>query len=414
MNPRRQLQERLRQERENIVTLCADLIRHPSENPPGDTTRIAEFVTTYLDAKHVDYRVIAPQPSMPNILATIQGADPGKHLVLNGHLDVFPAGDWALWSDHPYAGNLRDDKLFGRGASDMKTGDTASLMTFLLLSEFREYWKGTLTLTLVSDEETFGPWGAAYLLEHYEETRGDCVLNGEPSTPGIVRFGEKGILWLEMQTKTHGGHGGYPHISPNAIMLAGKILAELEQEFAHIQVSTPSEVYEKIEAARPVFDVQLGPHSTDTLYQVTINIGTITGGTKVNMIANACRTEIDIRCPIGYITDQALKRFEAVLERYEGASYRIINRSEPNYTNPNFELMTHVTNNAKAVRGIQPRPGIGLGGTDCRLWRLRGIPGVIYGPTPYNMGAPDEYVTLDDLLGTVWVHVLSAFDYLSS
>jgi succinyl-diaminopimelate desuccinylase len=59
-------------------------------------------------------------------------------------------------------------------------------------------------------------------------------------------------------------------------------------------------------------------------------------------------------------------------------------------------------------------PGISIGGTDCRIWRAKGIPAYVYGPTPNNMGAPDEFVTLDDLLGTVHVHVLSAFDYLTA
>ena len=66
----------------------------------------------------------------------------------------------------------------------------------------------------------------------------------------------------------------------------------------------------------------------------------------------------------------------------------------------------------QAARGIRPTPGVSIGGTDCRFWRERGIPAYVYGPSPNNMGAPDEYVSLDDLLGTVRVHALSAYDYL--
>jgi hypothetical protein len=69
--------------------------------------------------------------------------------------------------------------------------------------------------------------------------------------------------------------------------------------------------------------------------------------------------------------------------------------------------------NAAQARGIRPVPSISLGGTDARLWRLAGIPAYVYGPTPTNMGAPNECVTLDDLFGTVQVHVLSAYDYLA-
>ena len=65
----------------------------------------------------------------------------------------------------------------------MKAGTTASIMTYALLSRLRDRIGGRLTLTLVSDEETFGPWGARYLMEHHPEVHGDCLLNGEPSGP---------------------------------------------------------------------------------------------------------------------------------------------------------------------------------------------------------------------------------------
>lgn len=71
-----------------------------------------------------------------------------------------------------------------------------------------------------------------------------------------------------------------------------------------------------------------------------------------------------------------------------------------------------IQRNAEAVCGVRPLPNVSLAGTDRHFWRLRGVPAYVYGPTPYNMGAPDEYALIDDLLGTVHVHVLSAYDYL--
>lgn len=414
MDPSGKLQSKLRNKRDDVISLCSELVRRPSENPPGDTTRVAEFITSYLDQHGIRYDIIAPQATMPNIVATIHGSNPGRHLVLNGHLDIFPAGDRSLWSDHPYSGNIWDDKLFGRGVADMKAGDASLIMTLLLLDDLRSNWNGTLTLTLVSDEETFGPWGAAYLLDNYPRLHGDCVLNAEPSSPGIVRFGERGLLWLEIETQTKGGHGGYSHLSANAIQLTAKVIAELDEEMSRIEVNIPSEVLAQIEAGRAQYDSQLGENSTDVLYRVTLNIGRIEGGTKVNMIADSCRTEIDIRFPIGFSTDEALKRVETVLKRYGRASSRVINRGEPNFTDPNFEFIKIVSKNVEAVRGTKPILGIGLAGNDCRLWRQRGVPCVTYGPKPYNMGAADEYVTVDDLISVAWVHALSAFGYLSA
>jgi succinyl-diaminopimelate desuccinylase len=349
---------------------------------------------------------------MPNLVATIEGSEPGKHLVLNGHLDVFPAGDPALWSDAPFSGTVRDGKLFGRGVTDMKVGSAASLLTFVYLAELRQHLKGRLTLTLVSDEEGFGPWGARYLLEHRPDVLGDCVLNGEPSTARTVRFGERGLLWLEMRVDTKGGHGGYPQVSANAIKEIAGIIGELE-DLTAIEVTMPEEVREHIEEAREALDIEVGPGATDSVQRVNVNIGMIEGGTRMNMIAAHCRTEVDIRCPVGVDTGVALRRFEEILERHTGASFGVVRRSEPNYCDPDHEMIHLVQRNAEAVRGIRPLPTISLAGTDCRLWRLKGIPAIVYGPTPHNMGAPDEYATIDDLLGTAAVHVLSAFDYLS-
>jgi succinyl-diaminopimelate desuccinylase len=411
--PRERLRDRLERERDEILHLVQDLVRIPSENPPGDTTAIMDFVTGYLAARGIDYEIVAPQTAMPNLVATFAGGEPGKHLVLNGHLDVFPAGDPARWSDTPFSGAIRDGKLFGRGVTDMKTGSAASLLTFVYLAALRQHLRGRLTLTLVSDEEGFGPWGARYLLEHWPDVHGDCVLSGEPSTPRTVRFGERGLLWLEVRVATKGGHGGYPQVSGNAIKEAARIIAELEDLMA-IEVVMPDEVRARITAAREALDGEIGAGATESVQRVDVNIGAIAGGTRINMIAADCRVEVDIRCPPGVATATALRRVEAILAKHPGASYRILNRSEPNTCDPDHEMIRLVQRNGEAVRGIRPLPAVSQAATDCRLWRLLGIPAIVYGPTPHNMGAPDEYATLDDVLGTVAVHALSAFDYLSS
>lgn len=409
---RAQLEERLRNDHERIIELAQWLIQIPSENPPGDTTAVCDFVTNYLESYGAEFEVVAPEPTMPNIIATIEGGEPGPHLVLNGHLDVFPAGDRRLWSDNPFSGAVRDGKLFGRGANDMKAGTAAAILNFLYLSELKDQLHGRLTLTLVSDEETFGPYGARHLVKYRPDVLGDVLLSGEPSTAYTIRFGEKGPLWLELNVATKGGHGGYPHTSPNAISVTADILGELA-ELTKIEIDAPQAVLDAMEAAQPVLDAELGAGSTDVLRHVTLNVGLIQGGAKINMIAADCRTELDFRTPVGVSSDQVIAGFEEIIGRYPGASYRVINRAESNVCAPDHPLVGIVQDNAETVRGIRPLPALGLGGTDCRLWRYAGIPAYVYGPTPYNMGAPDEYVTLDDLLGTVHVHVLSSFDYLS-
>ena len=94
----------------------------------------------------------------------------------------------------------------------MKCGTSCSIWTFIYLHRIRDRLKGHVTLTVVSDEETFGPWGTRYLMEHHAaEVLGDCCLNGEPSGPETIRFGERGLLWLAITVKTRGAHGAYVH-----------------------------------------------------------------------------------------------------------------------------------------------------------------------------------------------------------
>ena len=90
---------------------------------------------------------------MGNVVGTIEGAGPGRHLVLNGHIDVFPVGEDPAaegWTTDPWGGEIREGKLYGRGSADMKAGTSASIWTYVLLSRMRADWRGKLTLTCVS------------------------------------------------------------------------------------------------------------------------------------------------------------------------------------------------------------------------------------------------------------------------
>lgn len=406
------LEQQLDRDSDAILGLVQRMVQIPSENPPGDTTDLAAYLADWLDERRLDHEVVAPQPTMPNIVASFDGGEPGPHLVLNGHLDIFPAGDHSQWSVDPYSGEVRDGKLFGRGVIDMKAGTAASFLTYAYLHGLKDQLPGKLTLTAVSDEETGGTWGTGYLLDNHPDVIGDCVLNGEPSTPYTIRFGEKGPIWLDMLVRTHGGHGAYTHVSRSAIQETAEIIRRIEG-LADQEVTLPPDILERVEAARSELDAALGPGATDVVKQVTVNIGTIQGGVKTNVIAADCRTGVDLRTPVGLSAQSLLEQFEQILDDYPDASYELFKLSEPSVCPPDHEMVRIIQRNAEAVRGIRPKPAISIGGTDCRYWRWRGIPAYVYGPVPYNMGAADEYITLDDLYGTVRVHVLSAFDYLT-
>ena len=410
---RRRLLEWLDAERDEIIGLLRALLRERGPNPPGDTRSTADVVRGYLNARGLDHRIISPHPEMPNIVASFDGAKPGRHLVLNGHLDVFPvAPDLAGWTKDPWGAEIADGKIYGRGACDMKPGTTASIVTYAMLHRLRESLGGRLTLTCVSDEETFGPWGARYLMEHHPEVHGDCLLNGEPGGPESIRFGERGPLWIAFTLRAKGAHGAYVHATDSATKLAMRLATELES-LTEIEAPLSHNLQRAIEQSRPVMDRMMGEGAGGLVNRVTLNIGTIQGGEKVNMIPSHCTFQADFRLPVGMSKADLLPKIAEIAARYPQASWEVVGGDEPSWCDPDHEMVAIIQKNVEEAGRPRPQPIVSLGGTDARLWRHRGVPAYVYGPYPHGMGSHDEHVDIEEFLHVVRTHVLSAFDYLS-
>lgn len=410
---REQLLTWLDEERSHIVSFLQGFLRERGPNPPGDTRSTSRYVERFLASHGLSYDIISPHPEMPNIVATFNGGRAGRHLVLNGHMDVFPVSDeGAGWSHDPWGGEIVDGRIYGRGACDMKAGTTASIMTYVLLARLRERLPGRLTLTVVSDEETFGPWGARYLMEHHPEVRGDCMLNGEPGGPESVRFGERGPLWIEFTVRTKGAHGAYVHATGSATKIAMRLAGELES-LVGTEASLSDNVRRAVDHGRPVMDRMMGTGAGDLVDRVTLNIGLIDGGTKVNMIPSSCTFTADFRLPVGMSKADLLPRIAEIAARYPEASWREIGGSEPSWCDPDHEMVGIIQRNVEAFGRPRPTPIVSLGGTDARLWRQVGVPAYVYGPFPHGMGSHDEHVEVEEFLHVVRTHVLSAHDFLT-
>ena len=410
MDVRDELLNRIDERQDEWLRLLGDLVRRPSENPPGDTRAAAECVAEYLEGKGHSHEVIEPKPGMVNVVAATDRG-PGRSVILNGHLDTFPVGDRSGWERDPFSGEVVDGKVFGRGVSDMKAGTAASLIAFSLLSELRDEWKGRLTFAAVADEETMGQWGANYLVDHHPKLRADAVLIGEPSTPSTVRFGEKGMVWFTLTARGQMGHSAYPHHGWNAIFEIAEALAEL-REMETMAWPVPEEFLRRIDEARAPTTAMLGGGTTDVLSSVTVNAGLITGGTKINLIADHCSVEIDVRIPPGVTSAEVLRVVGRVVRRHRGMRYDLIQRSEPNWTPPSHEFLQTVHRTVTAVCGEAPFFNISGPGTDSRVFRRAGMPVAVFGPTPYSLGGANEHVTVRDYLDVIRVHALSVLEFL--
>jgi succinyl-diaminopimelate desuccinylase len=412
MDGREELERLVEETQQKAIAFCQDFVRAPSQNPPGDTRQAVDFLARYLTNEGISFTIHAPQTHMPNVVALIQGEQgPGRRLVYNGHIDTYPAGDAARWSLDPFSGGLVDGKIYGRGVSDMKAGCTASVMSLLMLNRLRHRFKGEIVLTLVSDEETGGRWGTVWLLDNVELVKGDALLNGEPSSTAQVNFAEKGRVFLTITAQGRGAHGAYVHMGDNAIRKMMRFLTDLEN-ILRLDVPRLNELNRVLESGRDVLDRMKGPGATDNLINLTYNIGTIQGGWKVNMVPESCQAEVDIRLPQGVPTALILAEVDRYVARHPGISYSIIQAMEPNYTPPDHEICALLHKNAEVAKGERVILNSGIGGSDAKHFRLRGVPCAIYGPTSYNMAGTDEHVFVEELLIATRAHALASLEYL--
>ena len=399
-------------DRDKLIEFLCRFIQAKSPNPPGDTRAAAEYILHFLDEKGLPYRIISPKKEAPNIISSFECDEPGRHLVLNGHIDVFPVGNDEGWTNSPWSGAVVDGCIFGRGAADMKCGTTASIFTFAYLHRIRDRLKGRLTLTCVSEEEILGPWGARYLLEHHPEVLGDCCLSGEPSSPNTIIFGEKGKIELAFTVHTCGAHGAYTHLSKSATKIAARLIADLEA-LTEIQVPTPENVEKMVRRYAEVIDQTAGKGAAEILQKVTVNIGTIRGGLMPNMIPGDCVLEADIRLPVGLDKESLMAEVQKIVSRYPEVTVKELMYIPANWCEPDGKMAKIIRANVKELKGFEPVATTYLALTDTRLWRDRNIPAYVYGPFPHNMAAADEHVEVEEFLHIVKTHVLSAYDYLT-
>ncbi len=396
------------------IALCQKLVQIPSEDPPGDTREIARFIDGFFKSYGIDSEIVAPHAEKPNVVATVQGAHPGKHVVYNGHIDTFPVGDASRWTHDPFGGAIEDGKLYGRGATDMKGGVAASMMAVVMLNELRDRLPGKISITCVSDEEVFGPWGSRYLLKEHPELLGDALINGEPSSLEHLRIGEKGKHRFRIRTWGQGGHGAYARLKRNAIGEMIKILAQLDRFDEENGSMVPEDLHKVMERSRTVYDKILGTGATDVALSTTVNIGTIAGGIMVNTIAENCVAELDFRVPAGVKADALRDWVAKKVGAFDNASFEVMSSAETFLTMPDHPLVRTTHGVAEEICGFPVYPNYGLGGNEAYLWRERGTPAVVYGPSHHNMASPDEYALVDELPLVAKVHALAAWRFLNA
>lgn len=400
---------------DRVVALTRALVAIPSPNPPGDVRACAEaaarLIGDLIPAAEISLHPTSDQ--VTNLVARVRGHAPGRRLVFNGHLDTYPVNEALPWTVPPLGGLLRGGRLYGRGTADMKGGIAASITALALLAAHPALWRGEAVLTLAGDEESMGPLGTKWLMDHVPEATGDAVIIGDAGSPRVLRFGEKGFLWIEVEAEGRASHGAHVHLGVNAL---DRLCAALDavRGLRALRPEAPPAVTAAIAAARPISEPLSGAGEAEVLGSVTVNIGRIEGGTSTNLVPASARAGIDIRLPVGLGCATAEAALSAALDGREGIAWRILRRFEPNHTDPEHELVRRAASAATDILGTPCAINMRVGGSDARWFRMAGLPTIVYGPTPHNMGGADEYVLVEELRQVAQVHALAALDFLAA
>lgn len=406
------LRDAVRSREELMIEITRELVRSNSQTPPSDTRETVEIARRYIASiPGVTLTTHESEPPVMNLVARLRGSRPGPRLVLSGHLDTYPIGNPAGWTVDPLGAEIRDGRLYGRGSADMKGGVAALIAVMSAFAESAPNFPGELVLVLAGDEESMGELGTQWLIDNVPGVRGDATIVADVGSPAIVRIGEKGMIWIELEAEGASAHGAHVHRGVNAIdrlMLALSALRQLES----MQPSPPDEVTRTIAAARRLSEPLGGTGEATILQTVTANIGTIAGGTTANLVPEGATASLDIRIPMGLAVADVESRIRELLEPLKGIRLAVTRRYEPTWTSPSDPIARAATEAAAMVLGRDVVANMRVGGSDARLWRRADVPTVVAGLTPHNLGAPDEFLDVSELVPLAEIHALTAARFL--
>jgi len=348
----------------NEIELTQQLIRINSENPPGNEREIAKFIKDFLEDLKISAELIEFEKNRFDLIASIGN---GKGMMLNGHMDTVPAGE--KWKYDPFEGKIVDGKLYGRGSSDMKGGLASILAAVKNLS--KENFKRKLLLTFVADEESLAK-GSIFLIKNRKDILKDIKYGIMAECTNLnARIAQKGIVKVKVKFKGKAAHGSKPELGDNAIYKAADFIQEVRK------------LIEQLKKRRNIL-----------LGSGTINVGTIKGGTKINVVPDFCDVEIDRRIITGETPKIAIGQLRKILNKLKLRADIEVSKSRlPMQLNKNLELI-------RILQNITKTRFIGESGyTEAELfYRDAGIPCFSFGPGISELAhVTDEYVPIKNL-----------------
>jgi acetylornithine deacetylase/succinyl-diaminopimelate desuccinylase-like protein len=400
---------------EEVVKICQDLIRIPSVNfgdGKGDEKAVAEYVVASLAEVGIPAKIYESAPNRCNVIANIEGSDTSRPgLVVHGHIDVVPANA-ADWSVDPFAAEIRDGMIWGRGAVDMKNTDAMILAIVRKWARTGYKPPRNIVLAFFADEEAGMTYGSRWMAAKHPEVFAGCseaisevggfsVTVGDGKRLYFVEAAQKGIHWMRLTASGRAGHGSMMN-DENALTELSEAVAKIGRyNWPQRYTQTVKILFKKIAQAtgKPYNEDDLRPLLTEigptarmigATLQNTANPTMLDAGYKANVIPGSASAVIDGRFLPGYedelnetirsiigpdITIETISRDIALEVEFEGdlveAMCNAITRHDP--------------------EGI-PVPYLMSGGTDNKALSELGIVG--YGFSPLKLPADLDFMAL--------------------
>lgn len=338
----------------DAVALTQDLVRFDTRNPPGDEAACLRFLADLLEANGFAVTLSEFGENRLNLVARRGEASAPA---FTGHLDVVPLGN-APWTRDPFAADIVDGRLYGRGACDMKAGVAAMIAAATTEPD------APVTLILTGGEET-GSNGARALAESGALPPSTLLVVGEPTANRLLA-GHKGAFWLRATTHGVTAHGSTPHLGDNAVYKAARAITALED-----------------------FGFNHPPHPI--MGSPTLNVGTVSGGLNINSVPDRAEFTLDIRTVPGMSHAHVHDQLAFTIPEAELATLVDLPSVWSDPANP---AMQRIAAAYRRATGRDTPPQAAAYFTDASILTpaLGGVPTVICGPgDPALAHKTDEY-----------------------
>jgi acetylornithine deacetylase len=379
-------------DRDSVVATLTDLVRINSINPglvpgaPGEAA-IAEYVARWLGEAGLEVAIYDAAAGRPSVVGVIRGSGGGRSLMLNAHLDTVGVEGMKA----PFSGEVKNGRVYGRGAYDMKGSLTACLTAAAALVRSGGH-RGDILIAAVADEED-ASLGTSTILNHY---RVDGAVVTEPTALQIC-VAHKGFCWLEVETFGRAAHGSRYQDGVDANIRMGRVLVALEQLDRRLRERPPHPL--------------VGPPS--------MHAAQLHGGTGPSTYAAHCRLVIERRTIPGENAVHVLEEIGEMLGRLSGddADFRAALRSllvrDPFEVSPSSQIVPTITRVSTAVLGHSPRFIGESYWMDSALLAEAGIDTVIMGPVGAGAHADEEWVDVESVVTLAGILGRTAIDYCS-